>query len=91
MKNKTVFLESSPLTWSLLVSLLEKGIKFILIKNAGIYEILSEKEVKKVFIKDKEVTNVVIDPTGETGEVNMADNVFPKKPTENKFDELKKN
>ncbi len=52
---------------------------------------LNEKEVKKVFIKDKEVTNVVIDPTGETGEVNMADNVFPKKPAENKFDELKKN
>ncbi|MEQ1584679.1 MAG: M1 family metallopeptidase [Cyclobacteriaceae bacterium] len=52
---------------------------------------LNEKEVKKVFIKDKEVTNVVVDPTCETGEVNMADNVFPKKPSENKFDELKKN
>ena len=52
---------------------------------------LNEKEVKKVFIKDKEVTNVVIDPAGETGEVNMADNVFPKKPAENKFDQLKKN
>ncbi|MBX2897494.1 MAG: M1 family metallopeptidase [Cyclobacteriaceae bacterium] len=52
---------------------------------------LNEQEVKKVFVKDKEVTNVVIDPTGETGEVNPADNVFPKKATESKFDQLKKN
>ena len=52
---------------------------------------LNEQEVKKVFVKDKEVTNVVIDPAGETGEVNPADNAFPKKPTESKFDQLKKN
>jgi hypothetical protein len=52
---------------------------------------LNEKEVKKVFVKEKEVTRVVIDPTGETGEVNANDNVFPKKPTDSKFDQLKKN
>ncbi|MBX2915511.1 MAG: M1 family metallopeptidase [Cyclobacteriaceae bacterium] len=52
---------------------------------------LNEQEVKKVFVKDKEVINVVIDPAGETGEVNPADNVFPKKATESKFDQLKKN
>ncbi|MCW5912701.1 MAG: M1 family metallopeptidase [Cyclobacteriaceae bacterium] len=52
---------------------------------------LNEQEVKKVFVKDKEVTNVVIDPAGETGEVYPADNVFPKKATESKFDQLKKN
>lgn len=52
---------------------------------------LNEHEVKKVFVKEKEVTNVVIDPAGETGEVNPADNVFPKKATESKFDQLKKN
>jgi hypothetical protein len=52
---------------------------------------LNEKEVKKVFVKEKEVTRVVIDPTGETGEVNTNDNVFPKKPSESKFDQLKKN
>lgn len=52
---------------------------------------LNETEVKKVFVKEKEVTNVVIDPTGETGEVFPADNVFPKKAAENKFDQLKKN
>jgi hypothetical protein len=52
---------------------------------------LNEKEIKKVFVKEKEVTRVVIDPTGETGEVNANDNVFPKKPTDSKFDQLKKN
>lgn len=52
---------------------------------------LNETEVKKVFVKEKEVTRVVIDPAGETGEVFPADNVFPKKATESKFDQLKKN
>ena len=52
---------------------------------------LNEKEVKKVFVKEKEVTNIVIDPNQETADVNLGDNVFPKKPTANKFDQLKKN
>jgi hypothetical protein len=52
---------------------------------------LNEKEVKKVFVKDKEVTNIVIDPKLETADVNVGDNVFPKKATESKFDQLKKN
>ncbi|MBL7877485.1 MAG: M1 family metallopeptidase [Cyclobacteriaceae bacterium] len=52
---------------------------------------LNETEVKKIFVKEKEVTRVVIDPTGETGEVNPADNVFPKKVSESKFDSFKKN
>jgi hypothetical protein len=52
---------------------------------------INEWEVKKVFMKDKEVTNVVIDPAGATADVNLTDNVFPKKPAETKFDQLKKN
>jgi Peptidase family M1 domain len=52
---------------------------------------LNEKEVKKVFVKEKEVTNIVIDPKLETADVNVKDNVFPKKPTDSKFDQLKKN
>jgi len=51
---------------------------------------LNETEVKKIFVKEKEVTRVVIDPTGNTGEVNPADNVFPKRVSENKFDQLKR-
>ncbi|MFZ6001082.1 MAG: M1 family metallopeptidase [Bacteroidota bacterium] len=50
----------------------------------------NEVEVKKVFMKEKEVVNVVIDPNLETADVNVNDNVFPKKAGENKFDQLKK-
>jgi hypothetical protein len=52
---------------------------------------VNENEVKKVFLKEKEVTNVVIDPNNDTGDTNLSDNVFPKKATESKFDQLKKN
>jgi hypothetical protein len=51
----------------------------------------NEVEVKKIFVKEKEVVNIVIDPNFETADVNTADNVFPKKPVESKFDQLKKN
>lgn len=50
---------------------------------------LNEKEVKKVFIKDKEVTNVVIDPNRETADVNTSDNIFPKRTSDSKFDKLR--
>ncbi|CAN5553651.1 M1 family metallopeptidase [soil metagenome] len=50
----------------------------------------NEFEVKKVFVKDKEVVNIVIDPNLETADVNVSDNVFPKKATANKFEEIKK-
>ncbi|MFN5169759.1 MAG: M1 family metallopeptidase [Cyclobacteriaceae bacterium] len=52
---------------------------------------LNEKEVKKVFVKEKEVVNVAIDPKQETADVNTADNVFPKRAAESKFDQMKKN
>lgn len=53
---------------------------------------VNENEVKKVFLKEKQVTNIVIDPGNDTGDGNQEDNVFPKKPTsESKFDQLKKN
>jgi len=51
----------------------------------------NEAEVKKIFVKEKEVVNIVIDPNFETADVNTTDNVFPKKPVESKFDQLKKN
>ena len=52
---------------------------------------LNEVEVKKIFVKEKEVTGMVIDPQFETGDVNTGDNVFPKKPAVSKFDQFKKN
>jgi hypothetical protein len=52
---------------------------------------LNEVEVKKVFVKEKEVVAIVIDPLFETGDVNTGDNIFPKKPAVSKFDQFKKN
>jgi len=51
----------------------------------------NEDEVKKVFMKEKEVTRVVIDPNNDTADTNFSDNSFPKKPARNKFDQLKRN
>lgn len=51
----------------------------------------NEREVKKVFVKEKEVVNVVIDPNQDTAEAELSDNVFPKKTAESKFDQMKKN
>lgn len=51
----------------------------------------NETKVTKTFVKEKEVTNIVIDPNFETADVNTNDNVFPKKAIESKFDQLKKN
>ncbi|PZR41461.1 MAG: aminopeptidase [Azospira oryzae] len=51
----------------------------------------NETKVTKTFVKEKEVTNIVIDPNFETADVNTNDNVFPKKAVESKFDQLKRN
>ena len=51
----------------------------------------NESEVKKVFLKEKQVTNIVIDPNAKTADINTNDNVFPRKAGENKFDKFKKN
>lgn len=51
----------------------------------------NELEVKKVFVKEKEVVNIVIDPDQATADVNASDNVFPKRAAPSKFDQLKKN
>jgi Peptidase family M1 domain len=50
----------------------------------------NEKTVTKVFVKDKEVTNIVLDPKLETSDISTSDNVFPKVAPVNKFDEIKK-
>lgn len=44
----------------------------------------------KVFVKEKEVTSIVIDPKKETSDINAEDNVFPRVEKVSKFDELKK-
>lgn len=51
----------------------------------------NESEIKKIFMKEKEVTNIVIDPNSDTADTNTGNNVFPKKPGESKFDQFKRN
>lgn len=51
---------------------------------------LNDREVKKVFVKDKEATHVVIDPHQETADVNAQDNIFPKRLGQSKFDQLRR-
>ena len=50
----------------------------------------NENTFSKVFLKDKEVINVVVDPKKETSDINADDNVFPRVEKVSKFDELKK-
>ena len=50
----------------------------------------NETKVTKVFMKDKEVINVVIDPKNETADISADNNTFPRVTQPNKFDELKK-
>ena len=50
----------------------------------------NEKTVTKVFVKEKEVNSIVLDPQKETADINTNDNVFPKTEEITKFDELKK-
>jgi hypothetical protein len=51
---------------------------------------INEQEITKVFIKDKEVANVVLDPNQDLADVDPGNNVFPKKPSESQFDKFKK-
>ena len=41
-------------------------------------------------VKDKEVVNITLDPKRETADVNLQDNVFPRKNEPSKFDTFKK-
>ncbi len=49
----------------------------------------NEYEVSKVFVMDKEVVNIMVDPNLETADTNLEDNVFPKVEKPSKFDKYK--
>lgn len=51
---------------------------------------INENEVTKTFIKDKEVINILLDPNFELADVEMSNNVFPKKTGDSKFDQFRK-
>ncbi|MBS1681819.1 MAG: M1 family metallopeptidase [Bacteroidetes bacterium] len=53
---------------------------------------LNENEISRVFLKEKEVVNITVDPNNDLADINVGNNSFPKpKPSESKFDMLKKN
>jgi hypothetical protein len=51
---------------------------------------INEAEVSKVFVKDKEVVNILVDPNSELADVEASNNVFPKRSNESRFEQFKK-
>jgi hypothetical protein len=49
----------------------------------------NETSVTKVFVKEKEVASVVLDPLKETTDISESDNVFPRTNQPSKFDQFK--
>ncbi|MDP4679929.1 MAG: M1 family metallopeptidase [Cyclobacteriaceae bacterium] len=49
----------------------------------------NETRVTKVFVKEKEVVNIVIDPDKETADINLEDNIFPRQAVKSRFDSYK--
>ncbi len=52
---------------------------------------LNEAEVKKTFLKDKEVVSIQLDPNLELADVNMENNSFPKTDEKSRFDKFSEN
>lgn len=50
---------------------------------------IDERKITKVFIKGKEVTNIILDPNLELADTDVTNNAFPKK-AESQFDRFKK-
>jgi hypothetical protein len=48
----------------------------------------NDQEVTKVFVKDKEVTNIVLDPFLETADIDRSDNYYPSRPAQSSRFEL---
>jgi hypothetical protein len=49
----------------------------------------NENNVSKVFVKDKEVTGIKLDPMRETADINEANNTWGNIPTPSKFQVFK--
>lgn len=50
----------------------------------------NENEIVKIFIKDKEVVNILMDPNFELADVELGNNVFPKRTSGSRFDQFRK-
>ena len=50
---------------------------------------INEKEVKKVFVKNKEVSQIIIDPDKMTADAYINNNVFPRMEDKDRFEKFK--
>jgi hypothetical protein len=50
---------------------------------------MNEQEVTKVFVKDKEVVSIVIDPKKEIADTDTENNTFPRQEDASRFDQFK--
>ncbi|MGI9544587.1 MAG: M1 family aminopeptidase, partial [Cyclobacteriaceae bacterium] len=50
---------------------------------------MKESEVTKVFVKNKEVVNITLDPFLETADTEIGNNNFPKREVKSRFDQFK--
>lgn len=48
--------------------------------------LLNNEQISKIFVLDKEVAQVVLDPYLETADVDMSNNFYPPKPQMNRFE-----
>lgn len=51
----------------------------------------NERKITRVFVKDKEVVSVVLDPLAQTTDIDTENNVFPRETKPGRFDSFKKN
>ena len=49
----------------------------------------NEQQVTKVFVKEKEVVNINLDPEEMTADVDVSDNAFPRVEEESRFEQFK--
>ena len=52
---------------------------------------LNENVVTKIFVKNKEVVNISLDPHRETADTEADNNFFPKREVKSRFEQFKKN
>ena len=51
---------------------------------------VNEQQITKVFVKQKEVAKIVLDPHQETADTDTQNNAFPRVKETTKFDEFKR-
>ncbi|HEY8513690.1 MAG TPA: M1 family metallopeptidase [Cyclobacteriaceae bacterium] len=51
----------------------------------------NERTITRVFVKDKEVASVVLDPLAQTTDIDTENNVFPRQTKPGRFDSFKQN